>query len=222
MRRPRSHCAGSVPQVTVYEAYPDPAGAYGSFVSLAGNGLRALDALGCLEPVQQAGFAVARQRMWSGRGKLLGDVPRGRRADDPQLSVTVMRRDLVAALRAEALRSGAEISLGERVASIHHSALTRCRPDRRSRRDSGQPSAEPLTRGAGAPLCRSLHGVRHCRPRRDPRGGPGSAAGCLQHDLRPARGVHSPDCPGRHDLVVRPGGGGRGSRPEIGVAGGVG
>lgn len=101
-------------EVTVYEAHPDPAGVYGSFVSLAGNGLRALDALGCLEPVQQAGFAVARQRMWSSAGKLLGDVPRGRRAGDPLLSVTLMRRDLVAALRAEALRGGAEIRLGER------------------------------------------------------------------------------------------------------------
>ena len=100
-------------EVRVYEAYPDPAGAYGSFVSLAGNGLRALDTLGCLGPVQEAGFAVARQRMWSAKGKLLGDVPRGRRADDPLLSVTLMRRDLVAALRAEAVRSGADIVLAK-------------------------------------------------------------------------------------------------------------
>src|ERR1700761_4904673 len=59
-------------QVTVYEAYADPAGPVGSYVSLAVNGLRALDALGCLEPVQRAGFPVARQRMWSGRGRLPG------------------------------------------------------------------------------------------------------------------------------------------------------
>ena len=90
--------------VTVYEAYRDPAGPYGSFVSLAGNGLRALDALGALAAVQAAGFPVDRQLMWSGSGRLLGDVPRGRRAGDPLRSVTLMRSDLVAALRAEATR----------------------------------------------------------------------------------------------------------------------
>jgi len=70
--------ARSGADVTVYEAYEDPAGPVGSYVSLAVNGLRALDALGCLPAVQAAGFPVARQRMWSGSGKLLGDVARGR------------------------------------------------------------------------------------------------------------------------------------------------
>jgi salicylate hydroxylase len=102
-------------EVTVYEAYEDPAGPVGSYVSLAVNGLRALDALGCLEPVQQAGFPVARQLMWSGRGKLLGDVARGRHPEDPLHSVTLMRGDLVTALREEALRSGARIITGRRV-----------------------------------------------------------------------------------------------------------
>ena len=55
-------------EVTVYEAYEDPAGPVGSYVSLAVNGLRALGALGCLAQVQAAGFPVARHRMWSGRG----------------------------------------------------------------------------------------------------------------------------------------------------------
>ncbi|OLT23904.1 salicylate 1-monooxygenase [Actinomadura sp. CNU-125] len=102
--------------VTVYEAYDDPAGPVGSFVSLAVNGLRALDALGCLASVQAAGFAVERQRMWSGRGRLLGDVPRGRRSDDALRSVTIMRADLVGVLRREAVRCGARVVTGERVA----------------------------------------------------------------------------------------------------------
>ena len=108
--------ARSGAEVTVYEAYDDPAGPVGSYVSLAVNGLRALDALGCLEPVQQAGFPVARQLMWSGRGKLLGDVARGRNSGDSMQSVTLMRADLVTALRDEALRAGAQIITGERLA----------------------------------------------------------------------------------------------------------
>jgi salicylate hydroxylase len=102
--------------VTVYEAHEDPAGPVGSHVSLAVNGLRALAALDCLEPVQQAGFPVARQRMWSGRGRLLGDVARGRRPQDDLLSVTLRRADLVTALRQEALRSGARVVTGQRLA----------------------------------------------------------------------------------------------------------
>jgi salicylate hydroxylase len=100
--------------VTVYEAYDDPAGPVGSYVSLAVNGLRALDALGCLTAVQQAGFPVARQRMWSGSGKLLGDVARGRRPEDPLHSVTLMRADLVTALRAAAQDCGARVITGQR------------------------------------------------------------------------------------------------------------
>jgi salicylate hydroxylase len=102
-------------EVTVYEAYNDPAGPVGSYVSLAVNGLRALDALGCLAQVQSAGFPVARQRMWSGSGKLLGDVARGRRAEDTLHSVTLMRAELVSALRTEAARAGARIVTGQRL-----------------------------------------------------------------------------------------------------------
>jgi len=102
--------------VTVYEAYPDPAGPYGSFVSLASNGLRGLAALGCLPAVQASGFPVQRQLMWSGSGKLLGDVPRGRRADDPLVSVTLNRSNLVSVLRQAALAAGAQIVTGQRTA----------------------------------------------------------------------------------------------------------
>jgi salicylate hydroxylase len=101
--------------VSVYEAYDDPAGPVGSYVSLAVNGLRALEALGCLSPVQSAGFPVTRHRMWSGRGKLLGDAARGRRPQDPLHSVAVMRADLVTALRATARDAGAEIITGQRL-----------------------------------------------------------------------------------------------------------
>jgi 2-polyprenyl-6-methoxyphenol hydroxylase-like FAD-dependent oxidoreductase len=126
-------------QVTVFEAYGDAAGGGGekpagsdgaglagsgsaeaggppgSFLSLAANGLRGLEVLGCLDAVRAAGFAVPRQRMWAGNGKLLADVPRGRTGTDPMISVTLMRAGLVSALRDEARRAGAEIVTGQRV-----------------------------------------------------------------------------------------------------------
>jgi salicylate hydroxylase len=103
-------------EVTVYEAHEDPAGTVGSFLSLAVNGLRGLEFLGCLPRVQAAGFAVARHRMWAGNGKLLGDVARGRRPGDPLHGVTLMRADLVSVLRDAATRAGATIITGQRLA----------------------------------------------------------------------------------------------------------
>ena len=70
-------------EVTLYEAQEDPAGPVGSFLSLAANGLRGLDVLGALDAVRAAGFAVPRQRMWAGNGKLLGDVARARHGPGP-------------------------------------------------------------------------------------------------------------------------------------------
>lgn len=109
-------------EVTMVEAYPDPAGTIGSFLSIATNGLRALDAIGCRERVSARGFPVARQRVWSGSGALLGDAPRGRLASDPLTSVTLMRADLVDELRQAAADNGVDIVLGERLATASRQA----------------------------------------------------------------------------------------------------
>jgi 2-polyprenyl-6-methoxyphenol hydroxylase-like FAD-dependent oxidoreductase len=102
-------------EVTVYEAYADPAGSVGSFISLARNGLGALETLGCVDAVRRAGFEVDRQLMWSGSGRLLGDMPRGRPSGDPVRSITLMRGRLVEELRAAARRAGARIVTGARL-----------------------------------------------------------------------------------------------------------
>lgn len=102
-------------EVTVFEAYAEPAGQVGSFLSLASNGLRVLRSLGVLEQVQRAGMDVPGQRMWSSSGKLLGEVPRGRLSGDELHSVTLMRGALVEALRTEAQAAGAVIITGERL-----------------------------------------------------------------------------------------------------------
>src|ERR1700722_1882639 len=123
----------------VYEAYEDPAGPVGSYVSLAVNGLRALDALGCLPAVQAAGFAVARQRMWSGRGQLLGAAARGRaRRRRPDLG------------RAAARRAGRRADGG-------------CGSDRRGRRHLVLDPTGAGPGGARADVRRALLRVRHLR-----------------------------------------------------------
>ncbi|GAA2361498.1 NAD(P)/FAD-dependent oxidoreductase [Dactylosporangium salmoneum] len=109
-------------EVTVYEAYADPEGDVGAFVSLAANGLRCLDGLGALEAVRAAGHEIERQRMWSAGGMLLGDVARGRREADAVRSVTLMRGRLVAALRDRAAAAGARIVTGERLVSATEAA----------------------------------------------------------------------------------------------------
>jgi salicylate hydroxylase len=157
--------------VTVYEAYRDPAGPYGSFVSLAGNGLRALDSLGALAAVQAAGFPVDRQLMWSGSGRPLGDVPRGRRASDPLRSVTLMRSDLVAALRAVATRSGARIVTGERVLADDNRCaeadLVIAADGIRSRPGGWSTLTPPSRRSAGSTRCPALPtGLPRRRPGR--------------------------------------------------------
>ncbi|MER5763643.1 FAD-dependent monooxygenase [Streptomyces sp. NPDC002082] len=106
-------------EVTVYEAYDtaagEEAGRVGSFLSLAVNGLRALDRIGVLAPVRAAGFAFADQCMWSASGRLLGRVPRGRLASDTLHSTTLLRERLVGVMRAEAERAGVRIVTGRRV-----------------------------------------------------------------------------------------------------------
>ncbi|THA68727.1 salicylate 1-monooxygenase [Streptomyces sp. A0958] len=102
-------------EVAVYEAYAEPAGQVGSFLSLASNGLRVLRALGVLEQVRRAGIDVPHQRMWAGSGKVLGDVPRGRLSGDTLHSVTLMRGALVETLRAQAAAAGADLVTGERL-----------------------------------------------------------------------------------------------------------
>jgi salicylate hydroxylase len=65
---------------------------------------------------------VPRQRMWSAGGRLLGDVPRGRRGSDTLHSVTLMRGRLVATLRSAASAAGARILTGERLVGVTETA----------------------------------------------------------------------------------------------------
>ena len=187
-------------EVTLYEAYEDPAGPVGSFLSLAANGLRGLDVLGALDAVRAAGFAVPRQRMWAGNGKLLGDVARARTAQDPMISVTLMRSDLVSVLREQARRAGARIVTGR--------AADQRRPGRggRGRHGPGGRGGRDLVGDAAVPRSsRARPGLR--RPVQRVRGvaRAGARTRVVEHDLRAAGSVHLPAGAGRLGVVVGPG-----------------
>src|ERR1019366_543949 len=120
-------------------------------------------------------------------GKLLGDVARGRRPGDPLHSVTLLRADLVAALRAAALESGARIVTGQRLDG--ESDPRTADADLIVGAD-GIWSAAPPRPGPGAPragLRQALLGLWHLR-----QGAGRPAPGRLQLDLRQARRVHLP------------------------------
>ncbi|GIF51560.1 hypothetical protein Afe04nite_60990 [Asanoa ferruginea] len=127
-------------EVTLFEAHPDPGGEVGSFVSLAVNGLRGLAAIDCLERVQSRGMPIARMRMWSAKGQLIADVPRGRRTTDPMRSITLMRGHLVAELRAAAEEAGVRLVTGERLVAVD--------PDGTARFASGLTATGDLLVGA--------------------------------------------------------------------------
>ncbi|THA78536.1 FAD-dependent monooxygenase [Streptomyces sp. A0642] len=109
-------------EVTVYEAYEIPPEDVGAHFSLAVNGLRALEKLGCLRDVQAVGFPIDRMRFYTAGGHLLGDVPRLRRGADALRSISLPRGQLVAVLRRAALDAGARIVTGERLVGATESA----------------------------------------------------------------------------------------------------
>ena len=102
----------------VYEAWPGSSDEAGAFFTVATNGLRALRSLDCLDAVVAQEFLVPRLKVWSGTGKLLGDVPRSGSDCFDTPSLTIRRGQFVAALRQVAERHGVGVVAGKRLARI--------------------------------------------------------------------------------------------------------
>ena len=102
-------------EAAVYEAYDREADGVGAFLTLAVNGLRALQAMGLAEPVRAAGFDTPRMHLVSGTGRLLAEFPNGPALPDGTVSQTVKRTDLYGALRDEAVRRGVRVQYGKRL-----------------------------------------------------------------------------------------------------------
>jgi 2-polyprenyl-6-methoxyphenol hydroxylase-like FAD-dependent oxidoreductase len=105
-------------EAEVYEAYGDPAASAkdtGAFLSLAANGLRALDCIGCLEPALERGFLAPHINLRSGRGKLLGAMPFAGAEYSDLAGLTIGRGDLVSVLTDQARGLGARVTTGTRL-----------------------------------------------------------------------------------------------------------
>jgi 2-polyprenyl-6-methoxyphenol hydroxylase-like FAD-dependent oxidoreductase len=92
---------------TVYEEYEQGSDGAGLFLTLAVNGLAALDVIGARDLVEHLGMETPGMKLINGAGKELGAAPMAAR--------TVPRTDLYTALRDEAVRRGVRIEYGKRL-----------------------------------------------------------------------------------------------------------
>jgi FAD-dependent urate hydroxylase len=102
-------------EAVVYEAYPPPDTEVGSYLTVATNGLDALQAIDADRPVLAAGFPTPTNVLWSGRGRRLGATSNGGTLADGTTSHTVKRARLYQALHGEAAERGVEVQFGKRL-----------------------------------------------------------------------------------------------------------
>ena len=90
----------------------------GSYLTLAPNGLSALDALGVLDDVLPLGFGSRRNLMYGADGRLLGDVGLGAPLRDGLCALTLRRSALADGLTTQALRRGVVVHRGSPVTGV--------------------------------------------------------------------------------------------------------
>jgi 2-polyprenyl-6-methoxyphenol hydroxylase-like FAD-dependent oxidoreductase len=107
---------------TVFEAHPHTAQDIGAFLTLAGNGMRALMQIDAAEAVAAVGFRLTRMQVLDDTGAEVADVPLGEH-EDPLTAYRCLRRaELTLALQAEARRRGIETRHGARLESLAEDA----------------------------------------------------------------------------------------------------
>ncbi|MFF0732629.1 FAD-dependent oxidoreductase [Streptomyces chartreusis] len=110
------HKAGH--DVAVYEAHPDSAEDIGAFLTLAGNGMRALAEVDASAAITSIGFPLTSMRVLDDTGAEVAQVPLGE-AGTPHLRYRCVRRgDLNAALQAEVTGRGIGIRHDMRLVSV--------------------------------------------------------------------------------------------------------
>lgn len=90
----------------------------GSYLTLAPNGVDALDALGALDAVRPAGFASRTNRMYSTGGRHLGTLSLGRPLADGTVALTLKRSHLATRLGDLARERGVEVRHAAQVVDV--------------------------------------------------------------------------------------------------------
>ncbi|WP_323099632.1 FAD-dependent monooxygenase [Intrasporangium sp. YIM S08009] len=102
----------------VLEAWPRGDGEKGSYLTLAPNGLHALDVLGLRGALEPLGFATDGHEIVGSTGRHLGSLSLGVPLDDGRVGLTLKRSRLALALADEAAARGVEVRHDARVLEV--------------------------------------------------------------------------------------------------------
>src|SRR5215469_14961584 len=105
-------------EAEIYEARAESTDYGGSFLNMACNGLGVLGTLGLDEQVSRQGSPIPRMVIWSGKGKRLGEVRNGARAEVGAPSINLLRARLHQTLRKEAGQRGIKIAFGKKLQGL--------------------------------------------------------------------------------------------------------
>src|SRR5229473_308583 len=105
-------------EAEIYEARAESTDYGGSFLNMACNGLGALKTLGLDDQVSSQGSPIPRMIIWSGKGKRLGEVRNGARAEVGAPSINILRSRLHQVLREGAEQRRIKMSFGKKLAGF--------------------------------------------------------------------------------------------------------
>ncbi|NGO70049.1 FAD-dependent oxidoreductase [Streptomyces boncukensis] len=105
-------------EVTVHEAHPVTGADIGAFLTLASNGIHALDQIGAAEAVSGVGFPLTGMRAVDAGGARSPSVPLGSPGRKLTRYRCVRRADLGSALQREVRRRGIPVRHGARLAAV--------------------------------------------------------------------------------------------------------
>jgi 2-polyprenyl-6-methoxyphenol hydroxylase-like FAD-dependent oxidoreductase len=103
---------------TIFEAHPRTDVDIGSYFTISPNGLDALDVIGVLPLVTQAGMRTRRNVLWDADGRRLGSPGLGAPLPDGTVAQTLKRARLTRLLQDEARRRGIRVEYGYRLADV--------------------------------------------------------------------------------------------------------
>ncbi len=102
----------------IYEAGAESTDYGGSFLNMACNGLGVLKTLGLDDQVSSQGSSIPRMIIWSGKGKRLGEVRNGARAEVGAPSINILRSRLHQVLREGAEDQRIKMAFGKKLAGL--------------------------------------------------------------------------------------------------------